>query len=76
MLARPAQWIEAFARRIVEPYLVPDEVVASLCVFGSVEQCRTQIKGFLDAGASYPILITEQDVEEVIHAFAPATWTP
>jgi alkanesulfonate monooxygenase SsuD/methylene tetrahydromethanopterin reductase-like flavin-dependent oxidoreductase (luciferase family) len=55
--------------------LVPDDLARSLIAFGSVDEVRERIQEFVDAGADYPILITEQDdVEEVMRTFAPDTW--
>lgn len=55
--------------------LVPDELARSLVAFGSVDEVRERIREFVDAGASYPILISEEeDVEEIMRTFAPDTW--
>jgi 5,10-methylenetetrahydromethanopterin reductase len=55
--------------------LVPDSAVRRLMTFGSPAECREQIREFLDAGADYPILMTEQDdVEDILRLFAPETW--
>jgi 5,10-methylenetetrahydromethanopterin reductase len=55
--------------------MVPDDLARSLIAFGSEDDVRQRLQEYVDAGASYPILITEQeDVEEIIRMFAPGTW--
>jgi 5,10-methylenetetrahydromethanopterin reductase len=55
--------------------LVPDDLARSLVAFGSVDQIRERMREIVDAGASYPILITEADeVEDIMRTFAPDTW--
>ena len=55
--------------------LVPDEIVRDLIAWGSVDECKARIAEFIAAGASWPILMTEQDdVEDLLEEFAPSSW--
>jgi 5,10-methylenetetrahydromethanopterin reductase len=55
--------------------LVPDATVRDLIAWGSVDECKARIAEFMAAGASWPILMTEQDdVEVLLEEFAPGNW--
>jgi probable F420-dependent oxidoreductase len=54
---------------------IPDEVVDALVVNGSPEACRAQLRRYVEAGVTTPVLAllpTGGDVREVVRALAPA----
>jgi probable F420-dependent oxidoreductase len=54
---------------------IPDEVVDALVVHGSPEACREQVRRYVEAGVTTPVLAllpAGGDVREVVRALAPA----
>jgi probable F420-dependent oxidoreductase len=54
---------------------IPDEVVDELVVHGSPERCREQVRRYVDAGVTTPVLgllPAGGDLREVVRALAPA----
>ncbi|WP_020658065.1 LLM class F420-dependent oxidoreductase [Amycolatopsis benzoatilytica] len=54
---------------------IPDEVVDSLVIHGSVESCREQVQSYVDNGLTTPVLAvlpTGGDVFEQVRGLAPA----
>ena len=53
---------------------IPDDVVDSLVVHGTPDQCRAHIQRYVDAGVTTPViglLPTGGDIREIVHALAP-----
>ena len=58
---------------------IPDELIETVCVFGSADRCRRQLQAFREAGADVPLLavspVNEDRLEatrKAIIALAPA----
>jgi alkanesulfonate monooxygenase SsuD/methylene tetrahydromethanopterin reductase-like flavin-dependent oxidoreductase (luciferase family) len=54
---------------------IPDEVVDELVVHGSPERCREQVRRYVDAGVTTPVLAllpTGGDVREAVRSLGPA----
>jgi alkanesulfonate monooxygenase SsuD/methylene tetrahydromethanopterin reductase-like flavin-dependent oxidoreductase (luciferase family) len=54
---------------------VPDEVVDELVVHGSPERCREQVRRYVEAGVTTPVLAllpTGGDVREAVRSLGPA----
>jgi 5,10-methylenetetrahydromethanopterin reductase len=52
--------------------LVGSEIVERLAVAGTASECRARIGEWVDAGASYPIVVPlTENVEEILEALAP-----
>ena len=55
--------------------VIPDEVVRHLMAVGTSDECRAQVKAYIDAGVTCPILYPMlDDIKPVVDAFAD--WTP
>ncbi len=53
--------------------LVDDSVVERLFAVGTPEQCKRGVQRYLDAGASYAVLVpTSDNYEEIVEVFAPS----
>jgi 5,10-methylenetetrahydromethanopterin reductase len=52
--------------------LVDDKIVDMLAVSGTAEDCRKGIKGYVEAGASYPVILPiTENVKEIVESLAP-----
>jgi 5,10-methylenetetrahydromethanopterin reductase len=53
--------------------LVPDDVVQLITASGTVEECRSKVQEYVDAGCTCPVLYPlGDDVPAMIEAFATA----
>ncbi len=68
-------WPATHDQVVAASKLVPDEVVQLVAAAGTVDECRTKVKHYLDNGCSCPVLYPlGADVRAMIDAFAD--WTP
>ncbi|HJP35388.1 MAG TPA: hypothetical protein QF901_05300 [Gammaproteobacteria bacterium] len=56
-------------------FAIPDELIETVCVFGSEERCRAQLRAFREAGADVPLLAVSPVNEERLAATRTAVAT-
>ena len=63
-------WPATHDQVVAASRLVPDEIVQMITASGTPEECRAQVRAYVDTGCTCPILYPLGDAQQMIDAFA------
>ncbi|GAC1541501.1 MAG: hypothetical protein NVS3B12_29080 [Acidimicrobiales bacterium] len=70
-IGRVLTWPATHEQVVAASRLVPDEIVQMITASGTAEECRSQVRAYVEAGCTCPILYPlGDDVQAMIDTFA------